>query len=99
MTDLIDKIRKASEFDTENIINSARGELVSYHSEDEAIAFALGARYQHAQNVWAFEALEEAIGFISVLANSEADIGETNIQAAAIKKLNKIAALVPKGEK
>jgi hypothetical protein len=80
MSDLTTKIRTAAAWDREKFDSE-----VTYNSE----GFVNGARYQHAQNAWAFEALEIAVDALD---------WHVKHNGASTVALDKIAALVPGGE-
>lgn len=93
MTDLATKIRNAAAFD---IQDKASHELFEAMPQDTYRSmFAKGARYQHAQNAWAFEALLIALPILDEECYCH---GET-WDCESCEAKTKIAALVPSTQK
>jgi hypothetical protein len=97
MKPLIDRIRKAAEFD---IQDKASHELFEAMPQDTYRSmFIKGARYQHAKDAWRTEALVIAVTELKDLQKYVAYNGDSWVRENATNALDKIAALVPKGEK
>lgn len=58
---LTQRLLKAMAWSADRADKSIKTELVAYHSDDEAIAFILGARWQHAQLLPFLEAMAECV--------------------------------------
>jgi hypothetical protein len=72
MTDLATKIRNAAELDGGQLHKNFRVETNEGYFIEPSLhyQFIQGAKYQHAQNKWAFEALALAVGKLEQLKES-----------------------------
>jgi len=92
VSDMIDKIRNAAAWD----------ECAAFKAADDdyfqSLQFEKGARYQHAQTQWAFEALEIALGALDEYAIICGGMESMFENTPTKRAKEKIAALVPKGD-
>jgi hypothetical protein len=99
MTTLIEQIKKAGEWDMLSAENKSFEYYKKTISASPNEAFYRGLQNQHAQMIWAVEALQVALAALNEYEIICASVESRAKSTPASRAKNKIAALMPRGEK